>query len=204
MHFSLTHTHTLFLLHLTQASRSIKEECEGILAEAMPALNAAISALATIKTADIRLVQSFKNPPAAVKLVMEAVCVLLDAKPTMVADPNIPGVCVCVCVCVCACACACAYVHVHVRVRGRVLGICEWGLRPMLLGRRANEKCLASQVVGVWYVLLSSMPSPQCGGHQHAGGWGCLGGRRGLCLTETIAMCAYVCVCVCDPVRVHM
>jgi len=41
--------------------------------------------------ADIRLVASFKNPPAAVKLVMEAVCVLLDVKPTMVADPNIPG-----------------------------------------------------------------------------------------------------------------
>jgi dynein heavy chain len=35
--------------------------------------------------------QSFKNPPAAVKLVMEAVCVLLDAKPNMVADPNMPG-----------------------------------------------------------------------------------------------------------------
>ncbi len=32
----------------------IKEECEGILAEAVPALNAAISALDTIKTADIR------------------------------------------------------------------------------------------------------------------------------------------------------
>ncbi|GFH23399.1 uncharacterized protein HaLaN_21005, partial [Haematococcus lacustris] len=35
--------------------------------------------------------QSFKNPPAAIKLVMEAVCVMLDAKPTMVADPNTPG-----------------------------------------------------------------------------------------------------------------
>ncbi|GFH31215.1 uncharacterized protein HaLaN_30206, partial [Haematococcus lacustris] len=34
---------------------------------------------------------SFKNPPAAIKLVMEAVCVMLDAKPTMVADPNTPG-----------------------------------------------------------------------------------------------------------------
>lgn len=76
-----------------QEARAIKEECEGILAEALPALNAAIGALDTIKAADIRLVQSFKNPPAAVKVVMEAVCVLLDAKPAMVADPNMPGVC---------------------------------------------------------------------------------------------------------------
>ena len=38
-------------------------------------------ALDTIKAADIKLVQSFKNPPGAVKIVMEAVCVLLDIKP---------------------------------------------------------------------------------------------------------------------------
>lgn len=42
---------------------------------------AAISALDTIKPADIKLVQSFKNPPGAIKLVMEAVCILLDIKP---------------------------------------------------------------------------------------------------------------------------
>ena len=44
-------------------------------------LQAAISALDTIKPADIKLVQSFKNPPGAIKIVMEAVCVLLDIKP---------------------------------------------------------------------------------------------------------------------------
>jgi hypothetical protein len=41
-------------------------------------------ALDTIKPADIKLVQSFKSPPAAIKLVMEAVCVLLDIKPAKV------------------------------------------------------------------------------------------------------------------------
>ena len=41
-----------------------------IVAEAIPALNAALTALDTIKPADIKLVQSFKNPPAAIKLVM--------------------------------------------------------------------------------------------------------------------------------------
>ena len=66
---------------------AVKKECEDLLAEAIPALNAAIAALDTIKTADIKLVQSFKNPPAAVKLVMEAVCVALDVKPAKVPDP---------------------------------------------------------------------------------------------------------------------
>ncbi|GAX77074.1 hypothetical protein CEUSTIGMA_g4520.t1 [Chlamydomonas eustigma] len=74
-----------------QAAKAIKQECESILEEAIPALNAAISALDTIKAADIRLVQTFKSPPATVKLVMEAVCVMMDVKPTMVADPNLAG-----------------------------------------------------------------------------------------------------------------
>lgn len=48
-------------------------------------------ALDTIKPADIKLVQSFKNPPGAIKLVMEAVCVLLDLKPAKVPDPSGSG-----------------------------------------------------------------------------------------------------------------
>ena len=48
-------------------------------------------ALDTIKPADIKLVQSFKNPPGAIKLVMEAVCVLLDIKPAKVPDPSGSG-----------------------------------------------------------------------------------------------------------------
>ncbi len=40
-----------------QEAKGIKDECEGILAEAIPALNAAISALDTIKKSDIQLVQ---------------------------------------------------------------------------------------------------------------------------------------------------
>lgn len=51
----------------------------------------AIAALDTIKAADIKLIQSFKNPPAAIKLVMEAVCVLLDVKPAKVNDPSGSG-----------------------------------------------------------------------------------------------------------------
>jgi dynein heavy chain len=70
------------------AAGAVKAECEEMLAEAIPALNAALTALDTIKPADIKLVQSFKNPPATIKLVMEAVCVCLDIKPFKVADLN--------------------------------------------------------------------------------------------------------------------
>ena len=42
----------------------------------MPVLNSAIAALDTLKPADINYVKGLKNPPAAIKLVMEAVCVV--------------------------------------------------------------------------------------------------------------------------------
>ena len=64
-----------------------KDECEALLAEAIPALEAAVAALNTLKKADIDLVKSMKNPPAGVKLVMEAVCVMKAIKPERVNDP---------------------------------------------------------------------------------------------------------------------
>jgi len=70
------------------AANAIKQECEEALGEAMPALEAALAALDTLKPADIKQVQSFKNPPPMVKLVMEAVCVLLDVKPARLPDPG--------------------------------------------------------------------------------------------------------------------
>ena len=42
----------------------------------MPALNAAVSALDTLKQQDISLVKSMANPPAGVRMVMEAICIL--------------------------------------------------------------------------------------------------------------------------------
>ena len=43
---------------------------------AMPALNAAVAALDTLKSQDITLVKHMTNPPAGVKMVMEAVCIM--------------------------------------------------------------------------------------------------------------------------------
>jgi len=42
----------------------------------MPALNAAIAALDTLKQQDIALVKAMSNPPAGVKMTMEAICIL--------------------------------------------------------------------------------------------------------------------------------
>ncbi|CAG5890787.1 unnamed protein product [Menidia menidia] len=73
------------------AAKAIKDECEGDLAEAMPALNAALSALDTLKPSDITVVKSMKNPPDLVKLVMESICVMKGIKPERKPDPSGSG-----------------------------------------------------------------------------------------------------------------
>lgn len=70
------------------AAQAIKDDCESDLAEATPALEAALSALDTLKPADVTIVKSMKSPPAGVRLVMEAVCVLKGVKPERVQDPS--------------------------------------------------------------------------------------------------------------------
>lgn len=79
------------------------------LAVALPALENAIKALDTLKPSDIGEVKAMSNPPAGVKLVMEAVCVMkgvcihvsscvmarltcrFKAKPDRVKDPGGSG-----------------------------------------------------------------------------------------------------------------
>uniref|UniRef100_A0A8C9SX66 Dynein axonemal heavy chain 3 n=1 Tax=Scleropages formosus TaxID=113540 RepID=A0A8C9SX66_SCLFO len=73
------------------AAKKIKDECEGDLAEAMPALEAALSALDTLKPADITVVKSMQNPPGPVKLVMESICVMKGIKPERKPDPSGSG-----------------------------------------------------------------------------------------------------------------
>uniref|UniRef100_A0A8D2L0F3 Dynein axonemal heavy chain 12 n=1 Tax=Varanus komodoensis TaxID=61221 RepID=A0A8D2L0F3_VARKO len=69
-------------------AQALKNECESDLAEAIPALEAALSALDTLKPSDITIVKSMKNPPSGVKLVMAAICVMKDIKPEKIADPS--------------------------------------------------------------------------------------------------------------------
>ncbi len=76
---------------MAASAQALKDECEADLAEAIPALEAAIGALDTLKPADITIVKSMKSPPAGVRLVMAAVCVMKDIKPEKIADPSGTG-----------------------------------------------------------------------------------------------------------------
>jgi dynein heavy chain len=64
------------------AAKAIKDDCEAALGEAMPALEAALKALDTIKPADIKYISGLKNPPGAIKLVMEACACCCRSSPT--------------------------------------------------------------------------------------------------------------------------
>lgn len=61
---------------MAAAAEEIRVECNADLELVMPILNAANAALNTLTPSDIQIVKTMKNPPAGVKLVMEAVCIL--------------------------------------------------------------------------------------------------------------------------------
>ncbi|XP_043929631.1 dynein axonemal heavy chain 7 [Protopterus annectens] len=73
------------------AAKAIKDECDADLAEALPILESALAALDTLTTQDITVVKSMKSPPAGVKLVMEAICILKGIKPDRIPDPSGSG-----------------------------------------------------------------------------------------------------------------
>ncbi|XP_055941760.1 dynein axonemal heavy chain 3-like [Argiope bruennichi] len=72
-------------------AQAIKDDCERDLAEAIPAMEAAVAALDTLKPADITVVKAMKNPPPGVKLVMEAICIMRGIKPERKPDPSGSG-----------------------------------------------------------------------------------------------------------------
>ncbi|XP_035226897.1 dynein heavy chain 3, axonemal-like isoform X2 [Stegodyphus dumicola] len=72
-------------------AQAIKDDCERDLAEAIPAMEAAVAALNTLKPADITVVKAMKNPPPGVKLVMEAICIMRGIKPERKPDPSGSG-----------------------------------------------------------------------------------------------------------------
>uniref|UniRef100_A0A8D9E9W5 Dynein heavy chain 7, axonemal n=1 Tax=Cacopsylla melanoneura TaxID=428564 RepID=A0A8D9E9W5_9HEMI len=68
------------------AAQAMKSECEAILADAIPILSAAESALNTLTQADIGMVKTMKTPPEIVKVVLKAVCILKGVKPDRTPD----------------------------------------------------------------------------------------------------------------------
>ena len=73
--------------NIAEVAGILKSECEADLAVAIPILEDAIAALNTLKPTDITLVKAMKNPPDTVKLVLAAVCVMLNVPPDRSVDP---------------------------------------------------------------------------------------------------------------------
>lgn len=81
--------HSIVLLCADDAQRELDA--------ALPALDAALASLKNLSRNDIVEVKSLQNPPAGVKLVMEAACIMFDEKPRMKDDPNKMGERLCSC-----------------------------------------------------------------------------------------------------------
>lgn len=65
----------------SQEVAAVAAEAQADLDVALPALNAAVKALDSLTKNDITEVKAFKNPPAAVKVTMEGICIMLERKP---------------------------------------------------------------------------------------------------------------------------
>ena len=72
-------------------AKQIADDAQRDLDEALPALERALESLKNLSRNDIVEVKALQNPPAGVKLVMEATCIMFDEKPKMKDDPNNVG-----------------------------------------------------------------------------------------------------------------
>lgn len=66
---------------IANEAKAIAADAQRDLDEAMPAYHSAVEALKSLDKKDIQEVKSYAKPPELVQMVMEAVCILLDAKP---------------------------------------------------------------------------------------------------------------------------
>jgi dynein heavy chain, axonemal len=71
-----------------EAATAIADDAQADLDKALPALEEAVSSLKSLSKNDIVEVKSLSNPPAGVKMVMDATCILFDLKGKKVPDPN--------------------------------------------------------------------------------------------------------------------
>jgi dynein heavy chain len=76
---------------IADGAKEMQDSCEKDLAEAMPALEAAVSALNNLQKKDINEVNSMKNPPNAVILTSHALCIMFDIPPQKVKAPDGKG-----------------------------------------------------------------------------------------------------------------
>ncbi|KAI6215163.1 Dynein heavy chain at 62B [Aphelenchoides besseyi] len=72
-------------------AQALKVECQQELAEALPALESAVEALEILNQRDISTLKTMRNPPQAVRICLEAVCILLGEQPARVKDTGRSG-----------------------------------------------------------------------------------------------------------------
>ena len=70
--------------------KEIKDSAEADLAEALPALDAAVKCLSKLDKSQIVEVKALKKPPAGVRLTLKAVCIMFGRKPEKINDPDNP------------------------------------------------------------------------------------------------------------------
>lgn len=70
------------------SAKEIRDDCQHDLDKAQPVLDNAERELNTLSKEELRELKAMKNPPDGVKLVMEAVCLMLDVKPKRVQNPK--------------------------------------------------------------------------------------------------------------------
>lgn len=76
---------------LSEAANEIFEVCAEIMSEAVPLLKEVEAAINILTAADIAVVRTLKTPPIAVKIVMEAVCILKEIKSEKIPSPSGSG-----------------------------------------------------------------------------------------------------------------
>ena len=69
---------------------AIKADAEAGLAEALPALDAAVKCLSKLDKSQIVEVKALKKPPAGVRLTLKAICIMFEIKAVKIPDPDNP------------------------------------------------------------------------------------------------------------------
>lgn len=78
----------LFLLRWVDVNLHLACDLQADLDKALPALDEAVTSLKSLSKNDVVEVKSMSNPPAGVKMVMDACCIMFDLKGKKIPDPN--------------------------------------------------------------------------------------------------------------------
>jgi dynein heavy chain len=128
--------------------KAIADDATRDLAEALPALDAAVACLNKLKKSDIDEVRAMKKPPGGVRLTMQAACIFFEIKPILKNDPDNIGarrVLRASVLCMCRC-CTCTPIHSKRDVQAR---------RSRTTGRRRKRRCSVTRTSS----LRTSSPS---------------------------------------------